>query len=249
MLKEILSAVLLTACTANSQSNIAGNTKANHPVVAGKGTAVLELFTSEGCSSCPAADRLAAQLKEEYKDKLIVLEFHVDYWDRLGWKDPFSKAAYTQRQRDYREKFQLESVYTPQAVINGTYEAVGSDEEKLKSFIDKTINDGNGNSLTVEASGENNIINIKWKYSSADDATINFALVQKQALTQVKAGENEGRKLAHSNVVRDFISVNTKSNQPVQFNIPDGLAKKDMQLVAYAQQNGKIVSATVLENL
>ena len=85
--------------------------------------AVLELFTSEGCSSCPSADRLLPQLAK-LDSNIIPLSFHVDYWNRLGWTDPFSSSEYSERQRSYASHLKLESVYTPQLVVNGEYELV-----------------------------------------------------------------------------------------------------------------------------
>ncbi len=105
-----------------------------------KSFAVLELFTSEGCSSCPAADRLLPQLMKT-DSNVVALSFHVDYWDNLGWKDAFSNASFTERQRRYGNQFHLESIYTPQLVINGEYELVGSNRQKAESLIKKVEED------------------------------------------------------------------------------------------------------------
>ena len=251
MFKAIINAVILTACTVQSQTNVEQLHKEIIKRPVAKGVAVLELFTSEGCSSCPSADKLASRLQDSYKDKLIVLEFHVDYWDRLGWKDPFSKAAYTQRQRQYAEKFNLESIYTPQAVINGISEAVGSDEYKLTGFIDRAISSSDDEMLLVTA-GENadgKNIKLTWKYTGRNDAVINFALVQKQATTDVRAGENEGRRLAHNNIVTDFVTKDGNSGE-VQLAVPNGISKKELRVIAYAQQKptGSIKTAVMLDS-
>src|ERR1700733_12538487 len=87
------------------------------PAGAEPGFAVVELFTSEGCSSCPPADEVLAKIATEYKDYVYVLGFHVDYWDRLGWKDVYSSADYTRRQQEYARAFKLSSIYTPEAVV------------------------------------------------------------------------------------------------------------------------------------
>ena len=100
--------------------------------------AVLELFTSQGCSSCPSADKLLTEtLAEATKTNrnIIGLSFHVDYWDRLGWKDPFSNHAFTKRQYPYGERFGLNGVYTPQEVVNGQQEFVGSNRVKQSSAL------------------------------------------------------------------------------------------------------------------
>jgi hypothetical protein len=110
--------------TINSILSVSEQTKNTSP-------SVVELFTSEGCSSCPSADKLVAVAQKEFNENTIVLSYHVNYWDRLGWKDPFSKAAYTDRQRQYAEHLHLESVYTPQAIVNGKTAFVGSNKTAL----------------------------------------------------------------------------------------------------------------------
>ncbi len=97
--------------------------------------AVVELFTSEGCSSCPPADKLVSEIVSEKHDNIYVLTYHVDYWNRLGWKDVFSKSEWSARQQYYAAMLGLEGVYTPQIVVNGKQEFVGSNESKLRNAI------------------------------------------------------------------------------------------------------------------
>src|ERR1700743_3380708 len=105
-------------------------------VVDTKGFAVVELFTSEGCSSCPPADAVVAKLQKESAGKPIyILAYHVDYWNHLGWKDAFSDAAYSARQKDYAQYLKIEGIYTPQIVVNGKTEFVGSEEGTLHKAI------------------------------------------------------------------------------------------------------------------
>ena len=92
---------------------------------------VVELFTSQGCSSCPPADELLAEVQEQYGDDVITLSYHVDYWDYIGWKDPFASQAITQKQYAYATAFRSRQVYTPQAVINGNSHFTGSDQRKM----------------------------------------------------------------------------------------------------------------------
>ena len=129
--------------------------------------AVLELFTSEGCSSCPSADRLLPLLAK-LDSNIIPLSFHVDYWNRLGWTDPFSSSKYSERQRSYASQLNLESVYTPQLVVNGEYELVGSNRSNAEAAIKKALKEkslvkidisdvkitGNKVSFTSTVSGE-----------------------------------------------------------------------------------------------
>src|SRR6516162_11255938 len=101
---------------------------------AGERPIMVELFTSEGCSSCPPADALLTELAG--RPDVLALSFHVDYWDRLGWKDPFSSPAATERQQRYAELLRLATVYTPQMVVDGKWQAVGSDHAEVKRALD-----------------------------------------------------------------------------------------------------------------
>ena len=252
MLKIILGLCLLSACTANSQSNISSDNKSLSPRSTQKSVAVLELFTSEGCSSCPPADQLAGTLQDTYKDRLLVLEFHVDYWDRLGWKDPFSNAAYSDRQRSYAERFRLQSIYTPQAIVTGTNETVGSNESKIKAFIDKNLSADEKVPLIINElnNNEKNTISVKWDYKNGENNTIiHFALVQKQAIINVKAGENEGRKLVHHNIVRDFVTIDNNQKSTIKLHIPNDLQTYEVKVIAYVQEkdSGKIVATAMID--
>ena len=102
---------------------------------------VIELFTSQGCSSCPPADRLLSRLAEEpaYRGKVVPLAFHVDYWNYIGWTDPFSSPRWSERQRDYGRSLGLGTVYTPQLVIDGRSECVGSQEGDVRREIARAL--------------------------------------------------------------------------------------------------------------
>ncbi len=207
------------------------------------GFAVVELYTSEGCSSCPSADKLLGQIKENYKDKKVyVLAYHVDYWNRLGWKDMFSDHRFSERQSDYANNFKNSSVYTPQAIVNGKDQMVGSAAGELNGSIKKHL----GKSESLELSGSvksssdkqvelNYIIDAKAKNK---DLVVN--LVQKSVSTHVKSGENGGRTLAHVNVVRYYMVVNINdTNQNVKIDLPNGMKKDDFDVIAFVQEKNK----------
>ena len=117
---------------------------------------VVELFTSEGCSSCPPADKLLSRIVDDANDhvEVLALSFHVDYWDYIGWKDPYAKSTFTQRQRAYARKFYSSQIYTPQMVVNGKHEFVGSDQRKWNSVFSsiskRSTESFSNNSITVE---------------------------------------------------------------------------------------------------
>ncbi len=166
---------------------------------------VVELFTSEGCSSCPPADRLLRQLKEgsDGNAKVITLAYHVDYWDYLGWKDRFSSAEFSKRQEKYASRFGLNSTYTPQMVVNGTREFVGSDRTKAADAIANEASRSSGKidlhvdsgKLAVEVSG----------ISAKSNATVYLAVAESGLVNKVRRGENSGSTLEHVSVVRRLI--------------------------------------------
>jgi hypothetical protein len=205
------------------------------PVPANNGFALVELFTSEGCSSCPPADALVASLPKSYPADVYILSFHVDYWDRLGWKDPFSRADYTSRQKQYGETMSLRSIYTPQVVVNGKTEMVGSDESRLRAAIDNEL--AHTSNPPIEASAhstDGRSVTIDYTLTSQDHGTLQAALVQLQASTAVRAGENAGRQLHHTNIVRDLKS-SGKDKGSVILSLPAGLAAADCKVVVFLQ--------------
>ena len=202
----------------------------------GKGFAVVELFTSEGCSSCPPADALLPKLKELYGDRLHILSFHVDYWNRLGWKDPFSSANWSARQNRYATVFHSESVYTPQAVVNGTAHITGSNRAGVARLIDAGLEKPNTLTISVNAQKDGvKAISATYDAQLRPGEVLNVAFVQLRVSTDVKRGENGGRKLEHHSVVRDLKTVRSGAGQ-VSFILPEGLNAGDVAVIAYAQE-------------
>ena len=207
------------------------------PAPAEPGFAVVELFTSEGCSSCPPADEVLAKIAAENKDNVFVLGYHVDYWDRLGWKDAYSSAAYTRRQQDYARVLRLSSIYTPQVVVNGGKEMVGSEEKTLRSVIGEDLKKPGGKKIALQTGSDGKNIKVTFQTTSRDEDILYIALVQSHAETRVGAGENSGRRLQHINIVRDLKTAPAGNSGSVIFAIPQGLQAKDCKLIAFLQNN------------
>jgi hypothetical protein len=171
---------------------------------------LVELFTSEGCSSCPPADALLGRLGRTQPVRgadIIVLEEHVDYWDRLGWKDPFSSEAATARQNEYGEAFGGGQVYTPQMVVDGHSEFVGSSENDALRAIRTSsqtskpkvqLSWGKEDMLAIHINAQNNAARDK-------EAEVFLVLSENRLHSDVKRGENAGRALAHDGVTRQFL--------------------------------------------
>jgi hypothetical protein len=208
---------------------------------------VLELFTSEGCSSCPPADSLLADLDHTQSIAgvdLIVLSEHVDYWNRLGWSDPYSSAMFSQRQQKYALKLGLDDIYTPQAVVDGQAETVGSNAAKVNKAITKAAQQVKiPLSLTATAADGKIQVHVQW--SGAEKlswhAVVYLAVAQNEALSHVKAGENSGRELKHVAVVRSLTEAGTLSDK-TPFSKEATLSYDpqwgSVRIVAFVQEKG-----------
>ena len=209
------------------------------------GIAVVELFTSEGCSSCPPADALLAELVAEDTPGLIALAFHVDYWDRLGWRDPFGSAAHSERQRAIARTLDGR-VYTPQAVVNGTEGVVGSREGAVRGQIAAALAEPAPVSVSLDARADGQTVTATPTIGGAPEgAVLHVALAQREAEQSVPRGENRGRTLRHVHVVRDVASQPAARAEPLTLAIPDGLAPADVLVAAYVQtgETGAILGA------
>ncbi|PWB22516.1 DUF1223 domain-containing protein [Flavobacterium sp. HTF] len=214
-----------------------------------KGFAVLELFTSEGCSSCPPADELMGRIQNEYKDdQVYVLSYHVDYWDRQGWKDIFSNPDYTKRQYDYAKWLGKEPIYTPQLVVNGRKDYIASDETSVRSAVKNTLSKPATADLSLEANVINNKLNVSYTVNGiSKNSRLVFAAVQKSAKSNVKRGENAHRILSHYQIVRQFQSVALKTNGHGSATItaPKDFNTNDFEIIGFVQDSnsGAILGA------
>ena len=174
--------------------------------------AVVELFTSQGCSSCPPADALLKRYVD--RDDVIALSMPVDYWDYLGWKDTFARGQYSQRQRAYARARGDGQVYTPQVVVNGLAHAVGSRASEIENAIEVTNSHlAKGGRVPVSIHMEGSTLVVATGDAAAGaavrSATIWLALVRKTGDVQIRRGENGGRHLRYFNIVRDLRKVGT----------------------------------------
>jgi hypothetical protein len=209
---------------------------------------LLELFTSEGCSSCPPADRLLQLLDQKQPvigADLVVLSEHVDYWDRLGWKDPFSSAEYTSRQQEYANRYHLDGVYTPQLVVDGHFSLVGSAGREVSSAIQRALREPklaiaisnvsrDGGQVTAH-------IQLLADQSTAGGRGILYvALADNRAESHVARGENGGRVLTHVAVTRVLkqvgtVNLDSASAQDVTVSLEPGAGLYGLRLVVFVQ--------------
>jgi hypothetical protein len=200
---------------------------------------LVELFTSEGCSSCPPADRLLQQLDS----RTIVLSEHVDYWDRQGWKDRFSSHVFTERQQSYASLFRLDSPYTPQMVIDGSAEFLGSDADRAAAEIARAASRPKTEvRLTRTAAGVRVEID-----QARSDADIMLALADDAADSRVTGGENKGRDLRHVAVVRSLRKIGrVKHGAAFRGGVPLPPAEAAQRIVVFLQDSGAGVSGAAL---
>jgi hypothetical protein len=213
---------------------------------------VVELYTSQGCSSCPPADQYLTELA--MRPDVLALSLHVDYWDYIGWKDPFGSPMNTERQRDYASTLGLRYVFTPQIIVDGRDSVVGSDHMAVESAIaaaraqEKPVRisfrpDDGG--VAVIAAGT----------APDQGATVWLAIYDKEHLTEVKRGENTGRSIRNTNVVRSFERLGTWMGEALEIPLNLGNAaargRSGCAVIVQEARSGRVIGAAVmmLENL
>jgi hypothetical protein len=169
------------------------------PVAANAPLTVVELFTSQGCSSCPPANANLGVLAR--RSDVLALSYGVNYWDYLGWRDTFARQAFTDRQRDYARGLALRNVYTPQMVVNGRVDSVGNRMSELNGVLQRAPRIGPGPSIIASASG----VTLSGTASTVSPATIWLVRYDPRVVqVPIRGGENGGKTLPHVNVVREF---------------------------------------------
>ena len=244
-------AMLVVAVISICMAVMAKTTDAGLP----RKTVVVELFTSEGCSSCPPADELLGHLRQDLSAKniqVIPLGFHVDYWDGLGWKDRFSSAGFTQRQERYAQALKVDGPYTPEMVVDGEVEFVGNDSGKAQRTISQQASQLETAQVKI-ASADADQLKIQAKGpaapSGSGNALVMLAITEDNLTTQVGSGENGGRTLHHAAVVRELRQVGTLQSGSIETTVPLKLQKDwkrdDLRAVVFVQNgpSGKIEGA------
>ena len=211
------------------------------PAQAGERPIVVELFTSEGCSSCPPADALLAQLAS--RPEVLALSFHVDYWDRLGWKDPFSSPAATRRQHRYAELLGLATVYTPQIVVDGKWQAVGSDRDEVERALDAARRDGKEVPVVLAIDHGLAQITLGPGGEGVSGAVLLIGF-DRRHVTAVARGENGGRTLAHVDVVRSVEEVAQFDGRASAIQVPVGSPSDRIAAIVQAP-DGRVLGVAV----
>jgi hypothetical protein len=238
-LASILLAGLAASCRAGSPSLPEARADESAPAFA-----VVELFTSEGCSSCPPADGVLADLVQSADPRIYALAFHVDYWDSLGWPDRFASRANTSRQDAYERALGLEGLYTPQMIVGGTEQFTGSDRAHAGAAIARALSHGGALRLALRARVPmGDAVTIDYEVPGVPAGSVlAVAVVERSRSTSVRAGENAGKTLRHANVVRGFATAPLDApTGSVVVHTPEALSRGDGpnagEVIAYVQRS------------
>jgi hypothetical protein len=200
--------------------------------------AVIELFTSQGCSSCPPADKLLGELRND--PSLITLSLPIDYWDYLGWKDTLAVPAHTARQKAYSLIRGDREVYTPQVVVNGVAQALGSDRGEIDKAVEQSRQSATALSIPVQVSIANDRITVAVPGGNGGGAAdVWLCPLSRSVTVPVGRGENRGRTLTYTNVVRRWVKLGTWSGKSETFTVPvDAIRLTGIDAVAVMVQGG-----------
>jgi len=207
---------------------------------------VVELFTSQGCSSCPPADELLGELAE--REDVLALSMHVDYWDYIGWKDPFASPETTGRQRDYARQFGLRYVYTPQMIVHGTTQVTGSDRTQVLDHIARAPARDQID-VDMRRDGADAIV-VTVGEGRGTAAAVWLVMVDRSHVTQVLSGENRGTEMNNYNVVRKLKRIGTWDGKAMTIPVPmpdDGNTGDLCAVFVQAGTTGPILGAARLD--
>lgn len=203
---------------------------------------VVELFTSQGCSSCPPADELLGELSQ--RPNVIALAYHVDYWDELGWKDTFSIPEAAQRQRGYVRRLAKSGAFTPQAVVSGDTSLIGSNRKDMNAALA-----GDRDALAISLARTSSSVSITFSENWHEPMEVFAVSYLEQATTRIAGGENARRSLTQFNVVRSFARVGRWNGKPQTMSVPLATLPRDATSIAVLLQRpgqGAIAGAATL---
>jgi hypothetical protein len=241
-LLALLSLGLLIAATGSTQAE-----EKTDPIV-------VELFTSQGCSSCPPADQFLGDLAGQ--PGILALSFHVDYWDYIGWKDPYAMHLATQRQRKYAHSFDIPYVYTPQMVVQGSAQAVGSDRGDVEAAIARVRAKHAAHPIvSIERHGDGGLTVRVGAGESQGPATVWLVCFDRRHETDIPRGENAGARLVDHHVVRQIESIGNWKGEPLELSVAPAsvsefLSDPNSGVAALVQSGGTgpILTAVVLQD-
>lgn len=257
-LRSLTAALVLATLACGPGTSLGASAEEAEPGLAsppaGGGAVVLELFTSQGCSSCPPADRLLTRLGSDPRlaDRVFPLSFHVDYWNHIGWTDPFSSKRWSERQRRYARAFDSDRVYTPQLVVNGREEGVGSKQVEVERMVRRALERPAEAKLHVQLSSGGDPSRLRAQVTaqvlrvpadhSGKPLDLVVALYEKDLTTGVERGENADRTLHNDYVVRRLEQAaevapreGADAKTDVVFELASEWKVRDLGVVAFLQ--------------
>lgn len=209
---------------------------------------VVELFTSQGCQACPPADALLARLAEE--PRILVLSLHVDYWDYLGWRDRFARPEYTRRQKAYKRMFGARSLFTPQAIVQGTDSVVGSDAGALRTALLRHFNRPQVVDIELipgEDTIEVTVAALQQPHFN-DEGVLHLVTYDQPQEVHIERGENAGKTVVYTNIVRDWMKLGVwDGKEAATFTAPMPSMGRGVAVLLQDGKVGPILDAAVLE--
>lgn len=216
----------------------------SHAAEPATGLKVVELFTSQGCWSCPPADQYHAELTEQ--PGLLTLSYHVDYWDGVAWHDPLASPQFTDHQKAYRDAFKAPAVYTPQMILNGWHALVGSNNV-LGDYLLRHL-PALPRQLSLQAGRRGDSAQISWSLNrDTEDLRLKLVLVQERVVIKPTGGENGGKELLHINVVRSLRWLPATPSGEITLNIPEELREQPISVALLAHRAGSFEVVTAAQ--
>lgn len=208
---------------------------------AAQGPVVVELFTSQGCSSCPPADAFHAELAG--RPGIIALAFHVDYWDYLGWRDSFASPAFTKRQRAYAKAFGDRMVYTPQMVVGGRVGLVGSHIEAIEAAIAEVSHDPATAAVRIDAADDTLRVVVEPGAGAAEPAHVSYVLLAHPQTVDITRGENRGHQITYHNVVRAWMMLGAWHGEAATWSVAMPQDARSIVVLVQARDSRAILGA------